>query len=346
MNDIKSYAKFWLAIVCMLSFSHGFAQVSVNYVASQVTAPAYADLSTSKTVLIDGLWDDDPAVNLNFTAIGFNFRFNGVMQSSCWVSPNGYVTFGSAPSTTNYAPIASAETYTGAIAGFAANLSVGNIVPGPPQVNSVAYELTGTPGSQILKLDWRAFRRVTLPIAESGSLMRMQIWLYEGTDEIEVHIAQVTTNFNRQVYSQIGLRGSTNSDWNLFSHGATGAWPTGSAFAVNEVAPAGSNAGSMRSPASTQINVNVYRLFRFVPNNCSAPSALSVSNVLINTATINLTEPSPVPASGYQYEIRTAGTPGTALGPLDVSGTGSGTTLNETGLTGGTTYTAYVRSNC
>lgn len=342
----KSVARFCIAFLCLLPLTNVFAQVSVNYVASQVAAPTYADLSTSKTVLIDGLWDDDPAVNLDFTAIGFNFRFNGVTQNSCWVSPNGYLTFGSAPSATNYAPIASAETYTGAIAGFAANLSVGNIVPGPPQVNSVAYELTGTPGTQILKLDWRAFRRVTLPTAESGALMRMQIWLYEGTDEIEVHIAQVTTNFNRQVYSQIGLRGSTNSDWNLFSHGATGAWPTGTAFAVNEVAPTGSNAGTMRSPASTQINVNVYRLFRFVPNNCSAPSALSVSNVLINTATINLTEPTSVPASGYQFQIRTAGAAGTALGPLDVVGTGSGTTLNATGLTGGTTYNAYVRSDC
>jgi hypothetical protein len=348
MKGNKSVAHFCIAFLCLLPLTNVFAQVSANYTASQVAAPAYTDLSAAKTVLIGGTWNDNPAANLDFTAIGFNFKFNGATQTSCWVSPNGFITFGSAPTTTNYTPIASAETYTGAIAGFAANLSVATTVAGTPQPNSVSYELTGTPGSQILKLDWRAFKRTPDPSGEAR-LMRMQIWLYEGTDVIEVHIAPVGSaalTFTTQVYAQVGLRGSTNSDWNLFSHTLTGAWPTGAAFATNQVAPAGSNAGTMRSQNGFFLDAAAYRLFRFVPNNCSSPTALSVSNVLINTADINLTEPTPSPTNGYQYEIRTAGTPGTALGPLDVAGTDTGTTLGVSGLTAGTTYTAYVRSDC
>lgn len=85
-----------------------------------------------------------------------------------------------------------------------------------------------------------------------------------------------------------------------------------------------------------------------MPSACSAPSAIVASAITNTTATISWTAASPAPTSGYQYEIRTSGTGGSGATGLAKSGsTAAGvTTVNITGLTAGTTYKAYIRSNC
>jgi hypothetical protein len=330
-----------LTTFLLLSVQNSFAQVASNYLTptqSDITlSGGYTSLnSATKTILISGNWNDEPAVNINFVPLGFDFKFNGATVTSTWVSPNGFITFGSAPTATNYAPLASAEGYSGAISAYGTNLLLNGPPSGSPQDNAVSYFLdtSGGVGNYILKIEWRAFRRIS---SETSSRWDAQIWLYEGTDEIEVRF-NTTVAATAIAYGQLGLRGSNNSDWNLFYHN-TNTWiNTFQTFA----SPAGANTYTLRTRG---LPTN-FRLFKWVPNNCSSPASLFMSDVLINTATLNYTEPTPVAASGYQYEIRTAGAPGTALGVDDVAGTGSGSSINITGLTANTTYTAYIRSNC
>ncbi|PPD00314.1 MAG: hypothetical protein CTY35_02625 [Methylotenera sp.] len=330
-----------LTTFLLLSMQSTFAQVATNYVASQEDislSGGYTNLvDATKTILIGATWNDEPAVNIDFVPLGFDFNFNGAAVTSTWVSPNGFITFGSAPTATNYIPISSSETYDGAISAYGSNLLI-QTPSGTPQSNAVSYFLdtSGGVGNYILKIEWRRFKRITT--AET-ILWDAQIWLYEGSDNIEVRFNTLGAGGATNRQGRLGLRGSAPTDYNLYYH-TTAGW---SDTMPNFVSPAGLSTYTVRTTSAITSN---FRLFKWVPNPCASPSALSMSNVLINTATLNYTEPTPVPANPYQYEIRTAGAPGTALGGSDVAGTGTGSSINVTGLTANTTYTAYIRTDC
>ena len=85
-----------------------------------------------------------------------------------------------------------------------------------------------------------------------------------------------------------------------------------------------------------------------MPTTCSSPGTVNTSSITNTSATISWGAASPAPANGYNYEIRTSGTGGSGASGLTASGstTASVTSANITGLTPGTVYTPYVRSNC
>lgn len=81
---------------------------------------------------------------------------------------------------------------------------------------------------------------------------------------------------------------------------------------------------------------------------CAEPTSPLALATTATTATISWTAPSPAPAGGYEYEIRTSGAAGSGATGLTTNGvTAAGVlTTNITGLTANTNYTAYIRSNC
>lgn len=74
-------------------------------------------------------------------------------------------------------------------------------------------------------------------------------------------------------------------------------------------------------------------------NECNTPASVSPDIIGEDTATIEWTAASPVPPGGYGWELLLSGT------PVD-SGTTSGTSVNLTDLTPGTSYSFRVRSLC
>jgi hypothetical protein len=85
-----------------------------------------------------------------------------------------------------------------------------------------------------------------------------------------------------------------------------------------------------------------------IPVTCTSPGTINTSSITNNAATISWAAASPTPANGYNYEIRTSGAGGSGSSGLTTSGstTAAVTSANITGLTPGTVYTPYVRSNC
>jgi hypothetical protein len=68
------------------------------------------------------------------------FKFNNINYTNIFISTNGFITFGAtAPSTTNYDPIGSTETYAGAVAGFGTDLN--KATTGTPEIR---YQTIGT----------------------------------------------------------------------------------------------------------------------------------------------------------------------------------------------------------
>jgi hypothetical protein len=101
----------------LLPLSTSYAQVATSYNFSEASGVAYTELSpiTSTPVVNEGV-----AFNNTISAgvsIGFDFHFDGTDYSQVNISENGFITFGAAPTATNYSPI-STGTYSGAISGY------------------------------------------------------------------------------------------------------------------------------------------------------------------------------------------------------------------------------------
>jgi hypothetical protein len=80
---------------------------------------------------------------------------------------------------------------------------------------------------------------------------------------------------------------------------------------------------------------------------CFVPTALIASGVTSSAATLNWTAPTPAPSVGYNYEVRTSGAAGSGATGLFQAGTSASTGfVIASGLSGNTTYSVYVQSDC
>ncbi len=129
----------------------------------------------------------------------------------------------------------------------------------------------------------------------------------------------------------------------------TGNSPVAVAAIISGLAP--NTTYHFRIRAVTSVGIILYgedMTFTTSGPQCPMPTGVSASSVTATTATLSWSEPSPAPGSGYEYEIRTSGEAGSGPAGLVTSGsTASGMAIVQiTGLSGNTTYYAYVRSNC
>lgn len=84
------------------------------------------------------------------------------------------------------------------------------------------------------------------------------------------------------------------------------------------------------------------------PPTCITPTNVVITTVTPNSAIINWTASTSLPANGYMYEVRTDTNPGVAGAALVASGTTVAgiTTANPNTLSANTQYNVYVRANC
>ncbi|WP_288435413.1 fibronectin type III domain-containing protein [uncultured Chryseobacterium sp.] len=78
---------------------------------------------------------------------------------------------------------------------------------------------------------------------------------------------------------------------------------------------------------------------------CSEPTAVTMSNIAANGATVSWNAATPVPASGYDIYYSTTNTAPTATSTPNFTGI-TATTYNIPGLAAATTYYVWVRSAC
>ncbi len=79
---------------------------------------------------------------------------------------------------------------------------------------------------------------------------------------------------------------------------------------------------------------------------CFPPSAITLQGVTQTSANLSWTAPSPAPANGYIYELRTSGAAGSGATGLVLSGNVAGTSVSLSPLTHSTAYSFYIGSNC
>ena len=142
----------------------------------------------------------------------------------------------------------------------------------------------------------------------------------------------------------------------VYASGAMVASAAGS-FSVSAAQPAGnyrmrvvsnySNSNPLSCSSETYTEAEDYKFTVLAPLACSGnPSNPTVFIVSMTASNISWTAASPAPANGYQYYLSTSSTFPSA-GTAATGSTAAGvTTASLTGLTSGTTYYAWVRSNC
>lgn len=206
----KSKANLILAFLfSLLGFTDIFGQVA-NYTFSE-SAGTYTTI-TGTTAITSG-WDD--TVTTNSIPIGFTFNFNGTNYTNCSINSNGYITFGATTSAnTLYTPISNNTGYNGAISALGIDLIDNN-------TRDIIYTTTGTAPNRVFTVQWRQ----TVRIARGGRF-DFQIKLTETSNIINVVYGTCapTGNNAQAINVQVGLRGSSNTDFNNRSFSANAVW--------------------------------------------------------------------------------------------------------------------------
>jgi subtilisin-like proprotein convertase family protein len=179
------------------------------------------------TVVHASGWDD----NVLSVAIPFSFTFNGTAYTSVYVSSNGFVSFGAtAPSTVNYTPISSAATYSGVVSAFGRDL-ISN-------ATTIDQTTIGTAPNRQFIVQWNNARRYNLG-AVVGDVLNFQIILNETSNILSVVYGTCTATSTTALTCEVGLRGTTNTDYN--NRSTTTNWNTTTGGGVNNASCTSSN---------------------------------------------------------------------------------------------------------
>ena len=269
------------------------AQVSTNTF-SQSTG-TYTNISGG-TVLWSTTFDDNVSGAITIPA----FTFNCTSYTQMYVSSNGYISFGSAPSSTNYTPISGTDG-SGIIAAFAVDLN--QAAAGTPEVR---YQ--DVSASNEFVIQWRDVRRYNL----TGDRISFQIRLNYATNVINIiYGGTITANAATSPSIQVGLRGLANTDFN--NRSTTTNWAATTAGGTNTASCQYS--GTIR-PAVNQTFTYTPAAMSYVSCTTTQPNTSSVEKCLAGQEVIRIevvTSGCTTPLNLTQFQINMTGStiPGT-----------------------------------
>ena len=281
------------------------AQVGSYAFSESITGTPFTPL-TGGVAAYSGAWDDHTAGNAYNVALGFNFVYDGVAFNNCFISPNGFITFGSTaqPLPNNYTPINTNTLYNptsgGAISALGTDLISGGF--------DIIYQTLGAAPNRTFVIEWKDVLRKAI-----GGTFNFQIRLSETTNIIQFSygLCQPATTTNSTV--QLGLRGLNNitTQGNTLSRsqGVTDKWFS---FTNNGVA-----ASVVNTNVDSYPNLNL--LYTFTPPApCISPTAqptnlvLGATSIGHNAITGNSFTASVPAASKYLVLMSSTNTPPTA----------------------------------
>ncbi len=227
------------------------AFASLNFANAQVNSYTFAASSGTYTPitggsLIGGATDDeerflDPATPAGTTSastgvgfpIGFSFTFNGQVFDKLGINTNGWICFGKSSLTpsvdmnsANYytLPLSQTSSATPAllrnrVGGLARDLA-------SQTGSSLRIETIGTSPNKVCVIQWTNYRK----FAATGDNFNFQIRLKETSNNVEIVYGAMTNNTSLAI-TQVGLSGTTNSDFNIRKTSTD--WSATTAGAVN-----------------------------------------------------------------------------------------------------------------
>jgi len=190
-------------LIFILAFfsQYSFAQVS-TYAFSEA-ASTYTALATP-SVAYTAPWDDH-VLGSAFTApLGFTFKYDGVDQTQCYISPNGFLSFGVQPDPTNYLPISIASSFTNG--GTISALGMDLISSSSSATENIVYSTIGSAPNRVFVVQWNNAKRKSL----LGNF-NFQIRLLETSNIVQISYGSCVMTDVTVLNSQVGIRGVTNT---------------------------------------------------------------------------------------------------------------------------------------
>lgn len=333
---------FLILLFTLISFI-GFSQVSSLYSFSETTGTYTAIVGGTQLVTttagatsydVDGSYFTLPS--------GSQFTFNGTTITSVNMTADGALFFNPIATTTGNGitgPISSTGTAAGVISAMGMDLRSTSLAT---QVYERRWQDVGTE----VVFQWQNVARFGQNTVERFSF---QVRVNKSTSEIKIVYGNMTTIAASTTYQpMVGLRGSTNTDYN--NRRLTGTVPdaTPNWGAPNGTTAGTSNAHTVRFTSTASCFPNSGLIFIWTLQSCVGPTLPTISYTSSSTANLSWTAPASPPSNGYNWEMRTSGAGGSGATGLAASGSvAAGTTTATTNsLTQQTSYTLYVQSNC
>ncbi|UPT70007.1 MAG: choice-of-anchor J domain-containing protein [Flavobacterium sp. JAD_PAG50586_2] len=310
----------------------------------------YTPLATS-SVAYAAPWDDHVSGSAFLAPIGFNFVYDGITQTQCYISPNGFVSFGIQPAPNTYLPLSVATSFTNG--GTISALGMDLISTSSSATDNIVYNTIGSAPNRVFVVQWNNARRK----AVTGNF-NFQIRLVETTNRIEISYGACLQNDASVLNTQVGIRGDTSDflQGNVNNRFQTGANVN---FAWSGRTVSGTlNSNTVRTSLTEYPNTGLKYVYTPSPS-CTTPTGVP-SGLVIGSTSVTPTSfvgnsftaatPAPtnylvvrstsnVPPNGIDIVNRTYWAVNDLIsGAYTVVSTSNATTFTQTGLTPNTTY--------
>jgi hypothetical protein len=294
----------------------------------------YVPLSAGATTLFTGAYDNQISAAI---PLGGNFTYGTVTYTACFVSANGFITFGSAPGGTNYTPLSSG-TYSGAISAFGQDAGGSTVAGATPLVS---YENIGGATGEFV-VQYADHANYSNRAVEK---LNFQIRLNLATGAINIVYGSWTAPGTTNAAAIVGIRGnSTTYATNVNNLNIVNV-PTGTTCTWdNAVTAVANNSTMFFSSTNTAIVPSNGLTYNWTPpvNAALAPVRTFSAVAGITTTGANLSWTAPVGASQYNVQYRI---PGTCSWTNFAGNPVTTNSVALTGLAGSTVYQARVQSS-
>ena len=324
---MQKFTRFIGAFLLLLFAGVLNAQTNIaNYTYSQATS-TFTPLSFD-TAVFTGSYDDTVT---NAISIGGGFTFGGVSYSQCYISSNGFITFGAAPATTNYTALSTLGSTTGAIAAFAVDGASSTIAG---VTSRVSYASIGNEFI-VQYLDHATYG------GRSAERVNFQIRLNKTTNTVSFVYGTFTAPGSAYT-AQVGIRGASTAWATNVNNLLLPNIPAGTSCNWSNAVTGNANSSTLLySTANTSVVPPVNLMYTWTPATSPAPvrTFYAVSNLLATSASIKW-----APATGaatYNVQYRTLG----SCSWTNFNGNPvADTSATLTGLTPVTTYQIRVQT--
>ncbi|WP_288442239.1 fibronectin type III domain-containing protein [uncultured Chryseobacterium sp.] len=329
-----------LLLSCLVSLSMGvYAQTNVaNYTFSKSTGVAYTSITGGTKLFPTGTnttYDNEVSAAIPLSS---PFNFGGVSMTTCYISANGFITFGAAPSGTNYTPMSSLGTTTGAISAFGQDGGFSSSdATQPPGNHEVRYEDLGTE----FVVQWQDHANYS---NRSTERLNFQIRLVYATGEIKIIYGNCTDPGTSTSNStpQVGIRGNSTTYASNVNSLMIGNVPNGTTCDWSKAVTGSANNSTMLFSSTTNANVKIPAglQYKWTPGTQAPVRTFAAATGITNSAaTVNWT--APTGATGYNVQYR-------AVGSCDwtdlVGNPVSAASATIAGLTQNTAYQVQVQA--
>lgn len=311
---MKRITHFYVLMLIYLIGISSEAQIASYTFTNQIgTFTPNSPLATS----VDIITDEKVSSKL---PIGFDFTFGTSTYSQFYMSSNGFLSFGPVGLSLSTNNLSTANSSQRPIIA-----PLWDDLKGITSTSKASYELVGTAPNRVLTIEWLNWG---WHYSATQPTISFQVKLYEATNVIEFVYRQESSAINGSATASIGINDALGSGSGTYLN-------LNSNLLIPTVTSTTPVTTINTKPSNNQI-------FKFTPPTCLYTGALSVTNMNVPTATLNLSVPASV---NIDFYVTNGTIPSTSSIPTGTIVTG-GTSLALSGLIPSAIYTIFVKYSC